>query len=114
MLLWCVVLAGDHLPSFTGVLAGRSKWARQSYILEICLVTGQFRKPALIRSFLRVLKEVIVMLVHWFIVVTRWLRVQKVNLRLLTWLKQYKRVRREPRRQLQLRAPKAQTPSPFL
>ena len=59
-------------------------------ILEVLLEAGELEELALVACLLGVLKEFIVMLVHWLIVVTRWLAFKSVNLCLRVGLKIYK------------------------
>ena len=55
-------------------------------VLVIRLEAGQLQKLALFRCLQCVLKEFIIMLVHWFIVITWWLTLKSVNLGLCVGL----------------------------
>ncbi len=54
------------------------------------------------------------MLIHWLVVITRWLSFKSVNVRLVFWFKHIESVRGEPIGHLYFLAAKAKTRSPFL
>ncbi len=56
-------------------------------VFEILLETGHLHELALVRCILLNFKDVIVMLVHWFVLVIRWLSLKLVNFRLVCWFK---------------------------